>query len=594
MARAIINWDLASQKERDEEWERCAMDPVYFINQHGIANNVEKNLFGPIECFEYQERVIEQYLEHSHNIILKSRQTGISVITAAYVAWRLMFKFNERILILANNGKGAKRFLSYVKVFIDALPKFLQPMNGRKEGRLKWNDNKVHFSNMSWAESVAASAQAGRGEQLSLVILDEFAFVEKDKDIWTAVSYALSTTQGDCIMISTPYGSGNVFHKNWIEAERGTGKFNPIKVHWTENPFCARGLEKREENGRMIFWSPWYEDQKKTSNYDSVKIAQELDLSFLGSKLLAVDEDSVLRYKTKIEQNNIEPVCYFSYREKEFTNDKTTFWVWKKPEAGSSYILGVDVSRGDGKDYSTIQVIDVKTLEQVAEYQDRIDPDILADVVEAIGMAYNEAFAVVEANSFGLATAFSLTRRLNYKNYFTSKSIKKMHVRSNTYRDQVINEDDSIPGFQTTLQSKVMVVDTIRSMMRENVVTINSLRLINEFSTWVMENRGQEVVANAEKGYHDDLIMAFGIALYVRQTEYSNLVSSKKMTKAMLESIGMSTTKMYEPQKTLEQKQKESMEKKESEGKSNGIFVFRGDKESEDHQDDDDLSWLMG
>jgi len=536
---------------------------------------------------------------------LLTHNTGLSVITAAYVAWRLMFRSNERILILANNGKGAKRFLSYVKTFIDALPMFLQPMNGSKEGRVKWNDTRIEFSNMSWAESVAASPQAGRGEQLSLVILDEFAFVENDKTIWTAINFALSMSKGDCIMISTPYGSGNKYHENWVEAEKGKGGFNPIKVHWTENPVCNKGLRQTIEKGKMVFWSPWYEDQRQKMNHDSVLIAQELDLSFLGSKLLAVDETILSDYREKINKNS--PVeWYFDHTACAFTQLKNEFWVWKRPEVRVSpdgtrtpvkYIVSADVARGDGKDYSAIQVIQVDTLEQVAEYQGKIDPDLFANMIYAIGVAYNTAFVVVEGNSFGLATTYKLTRNLQYdKNQiFYSKSTKKIHVRPSGYEDYVVDEDEKIPGFQTTFQSKVMVVDAIRRSMREGSVKINSVRLLNEFNTWVMENVSKDkVVAEAESGYNDDLIMALGIGLYIRETEYANIVVNRELTKSMLDAFSTSSSPMYGKQMSPEEKRNEEQKNRDAKNKNRGLFYFRDGQDVDGEDDPNDLSWLMG
>lgn len=592
MARIKRNWETASKREKDEEWLKCALDPIHFIDNHGIAQNVVTNTFGEIECFPYQRRVINEYLENSHNIILKSRQTGLSVITAAYVAWRLMFKPNERILILANNGNGAKRFLEYVKTFINALPSFLQPMNGHKDGRTKWNDTMIKFSNASWAKSVATSPQTGRGEQLSLVILDEFAFVENDKSIWTSVSFALSMSKGDCIMISTPHGSGNEYHSNWVEAEKGTGAFNSIRVHWSENPSCSIGMKQIKEKGKISFWSPWYEDQKRLLKYDSALIAQELDLSFLGSKLLAVDESIIVDHRDKIVDGDIKPISYFDHKFRRFVKEKNEFWVWREPEAGAQYIIGGDVARGDGKDYSTLQVLNVETMEQVAEYQGKIDPDLFADVINAVGIAYNNAFVVIECNSFGLATTYKLTRRLGYKKVFYSKSIKKIHVRPTDYEDFVVDQNESIPGFQTTSQSKVMVVDAVRRTMRENGIHINSMRTMNEFSTWVMESvSADRVVASAEPGYNDDLIMALGIAIYIRETEYSNIVVSKDVARAMLDAFTMSTNSLYSPRTTVHQNAIEEKERQEAMKKQQGLFLYRDGQED---NNDDDLSWLMG
>lgn len=559
------------------------------VKEGAIVKKIETTRV--LKCYDISVEKNENFFVDG----LLTHNTGISVITAAYVAWRILFKSDERVLIMANNAVGAKRFLSHVKSFITNTPRFLKPKGGDENGSVKWNDTRIDMANSSWAMALAASAQAGRGESLSLVVLDEFAFVEKDKSIWTAISPALSMSRGDCIMISTPFGSGNVFHEYWVAAEQKKSLFNSIRVHWSENPFCARGLRHIEENGKLILWSPWYEEQRQQFNYDSVKIAQELDLSFLGSKLLAVDELIVNKYREKIDKEKIEPTCYFNYKMRAFTEKEGEFWVWKKPEPSGSYVLSADVARGDGNDYSTIQIIDVNTLEQVAEYQGKIDPDMFADVIYAAGLVYNEAYVVVECNSMGLATTYKLERRLKYssKRMFHSKSFKQIHVRPTDYEDFVVEQGKSIPGFQTTFQSKVMVVDAIRTAMREEVVKINSKRLMNEFNTWVMETKQERVIANAEPGYNDDLIMAFGIGLYIRQTEYSNLAISNNMTRAMLDAFTVSTSPMYGKNLTKDELKAEEKARREAFEKNTGLFFFR-DGNAMDQDDPNDTSWLIG
>ncbi len=590
-------WDLCSAIEREEEWLKCALDPIHYINQHAVAYNVVTGAFDRIPCFPYQEDLLNKYLEFAYNIILKSRQTGVSVITAAYVAWRLLFKKNERILIMANNAEGAKRFLTYVKTFIENTPKFLQPMNGSDKGRVKWNDTRIEFSNGSWAKALAASPQAGRGDNLTLAVLDEFAFVENDRSIWTAISPALSTSQGDCIMISTPFGSGNVFHEYWVKSEKKVPPFNAMRVHWSQNPFCAKGLRQIEEGGKLKFWSPWYEEQRQKFNNDSVKIAQELDLSFLGSKLLAVDEIIVNKYRENIDNKNIVPIAYFNHNLKAFVDKENEFWIWKKPEPSGNYILSADVARGDGADFSTIQILDVNTLEQVAEYQAKIDPDLFADVIQAVALVYNEAYVVVECNAMGLATTYKLERRLKYnpRRMFHSKNFKEIQVRPTEYQDFKVGKDQSIPGFQTTFQSKVMVVDAIRTAMREEAIIINSPRLMSEFNTWIMETKKEgRVTAEAESGYNDDLIMALGIGLYVRQTEFTNLTQSNNMTKAMLDAFSTSASPMHGKQMTREERAAEEKAKKEAMEKTTGIFFFKDGQNINDQDDPNDLSWLLG
>ncbi len=176
-----------------------------------------------------------------------------------------------------------------------------------------------------------------------------------------------------------------------------------------------------------------------------------------------------------------------------------------------------------------------------------------------------------------------------------------MHVRPQSYSDFVVDKDEMIPGFQTTYQSKIMVVDTIRKMMRDGSVKLNSLRLLGEFETWIMEARSDgRVTASHEQGRHDDLIMALGIALYVWSTEFQNLEASKKMMKNMLDAFSFSNTNMYSVNKIDDVEAmrllKEKMDGKESKNSPGIMFMpNKGTDPSDDQRDDDinDLSWLL-
>ena len=103
------------------EFIKCARDPLYFLNTYGYIFDITKNTIARLNLFEYQEEVVIKYEKHKNNIILKARQTGLSVITSGYVCWKMLFNENERILIVANDGAGARRFLASVKQFLDYL-----------------------------------------------------------------------------------------------------------------------------------------------------------------------------------------------------------------------------------------------------------------------------------------------------------------------------------------------------------------------------------------------------------------------------------------------------------------------------------------
>ena len=156
-----------------EEYIKCVQSPVYFANTYGFVFDMKKQQIDKMTCFPYQESCLNTFNDNQNSIVLKSRQMGLSVISALYVAWRLVFCPDERILVVADNGNGAVRFLNTVRQFLDRLPDWLLP-----EERLINNTKQISFSNGSWVKAVASSKQAGRGESLTCLILDETAFIE--------------------------------------------------------------------------------------------------------------------------------------------------------------------------------------------------------------------------------------------------------------------------------------------------------------------------------------------------------------------------------------------------------------------------------
>lgn len=533
------------------------------------------------KCFDISVSKNENFLING----LLVHNTGLSVVTAGYVAWKLMFRYDEKILIIANEGAGARRFLATVKQFVENTPSWLQP-----DSIITNNQTKLEFSNNSWVEAKASSPNAGRGESLTMLILDETAFIKDDQDIWMGAGMALSATKGKCIMISTPNGTGNLYHQTWVGSINKENDFNSLEVHWTENPNSAVGLEWRKsaDGEADIPWSPWYEEQCRRLGFDSVKIAQELDLSFEGSKYLAIEGPLIEKYEKRIKKKTPPKYIKYDFLFKgattagRFTEEPTSFFVWKEPIAGKKYIIGADVSRGDGQDYSTIQVIDVETLEQVAEFRDKIGVDLFPYLIDWVGRIYNNAFVVVEANSFGLSVGFDLRDKFQYRNLFYSKNVGDLHVRPSDYK---VAEGVEIPGFQTTRKTRPMLIKSIIEHMREGALIINSARLISEMKTFIMKGDRPE----AESGFNDDLIFGFGLALYIRDTEYSNVSLSASMYKTMLDAFSVSSNSSVGYQKDFVKKPNSDI----PDAPTGGGGIFIGGSDNNTGEIDDDFGWLL-
>lgn len=562
--------------EEIREFAKCARDPVYFLNNYGYVYDIRKSKVDKLTCFEYQENAVRNFVNFQNNIVLKSRQTGMSVITAGLVVWMLLFKLDQRILIVANDGAGAIRFLGTVKQYFQFLPKFLfDPDTQGEKDNEKYFSIKNYEGKISWVKAVASSKNAGRGESLTMLILDETAFIENAEDIWMAAGLALSATQGKCIMISTPQGTGNLYHRTWVGTKKSENDFKPFEIHWTQHPVYQKDMEQKiDDYGRTYWTSPWYEKECERLQYDRVKIAQELDLSFEGSRSLVIESLIVEKYKRAII-NEKAPLYYdYTRNEERFITTKTNFWVWKKPEHGRNYIIGGDVARGDSNDFSTLQVFDAETCEQVAEYQGKIAPDMFATLIDKVGRDYNQAYLVIECNSFGLATTLNLKNVVKYPSdkIYHSQSIKDI---INPIAKVKVKENEEIPGIQTTTVTRPLIISSLNTYMREGKLKINSIRLLEEFDTFIYNGNKPE---HAD-GFNDDLIFALGVLLFVRDTEYYKHFASRDLYKAMLGAISHETTGMSD---------KITFDSKLPEG------AIHTSTKTKAEDDDSNLDWLYG
>jgi hypothetical protein len=254
-------------------------------------------------------------------------------------------------------------------------------------------------------------------------------------------------------------------------------------------------------------------------------IAQELDVSFIGSGGNVIDE-KYIEYQNK---HNVKDPIYTHGSDNEI-------WVWELPKEDHQYIMGVDVSRGDGEDSSTIVIVDFTTMEEVMEYQGKIQPDLLAQIVEEYGELY-KAYTVVDVTGgMGVSTVLKLLefdyKRLHYDN----PNGKILSARQRELSNH--NKDSKIPGFHAT-SVRLPMISNLEYKIRSNDIKIRSVRLTSEMNTFIYKNGRPD----HQDGFHDDLLMALGMCLWVLEHSFKNLEKLEKQNKAMLSSwVGSSNT----------------------------------------------------
>ncbi len=222
-------------------------------------------------------------------------------------------------------------------------------------------------------------------------------------------------------------------------------------------------------------------------------------------------------------------ICEPKYK----TGFDRNLWIWEPYQSGNTYVLVADVARGDGRDHSAFHVINADTMEQVAEYQGKPNLEMYASLLNQTGREYGECLVVVENNNIGFSVLEKLTNEYEYPNLYYS--VKSTHE----YVEQVIAEHQSntVAGFTTSMKTRPLIIAKLEEFVRNQLITLRSVRLVNELRTFVWNN-GR---AQAMRGYNDDLTMSIAIACWVKDTALTTNKRAMEYNKAFISS--MITTK---------------------------------------------------
>jgi len=478
-----------------DEYLKCAQDPAHFMKkycyiQHPTRGRIQFNLY------PFQEKVLRLWRDNPYNIVLKSRQLGISTLTAGYSLWIMLFQQDKNVLCIATKQETAKNMVTKVKFMFENLPSWLKVPADEN------NKLTLRLSNGSQIKAVSAAADAGRSEAVSLLLIDEAAFIEGIGEIWASAQQTLATG-GGAIVLSTPFGTGNWFHQTWVRAEAQENDFLPIKLPWYVHP-------ERDEAWR-----------KKQDEYlgDPRLAAQECDCDFNTS-------GDVVFYPEQLEFI----ISTYVKDPLERRGVDHNLWVWESPDYTRNYMVVADVARGDGKDSSAFHVIDLESNTQVAEYKSQLSPKEFGYLLCGIATEYNEALLVVENNNIGWATLDAILER-GYRNLYYSP--KSEALNAETYLEKVDDPSKMIPGFTMSMRTRPLVVNKFREYVGDKSVTIQSKRLLEEMKVFIWRNGRPE----AQSGYNDDLVMSFATGMYVRDTALKFRSQGLDLTRATLSNM---------------------------------------------------------
>jgi len=554
---------------------------IYFIEKYLSTFNASKGKKTPFHCFPRQKVFLETLAKVRNIVSIKPRQCGITTLTSAWATAQCVFASEdapETILCVGNKLDLANQLITKIRDFLTQVPRWYwgedyyspDPKSDKNLKTIFIKDSKSELELFNGCKIVARSSgeNAARGiSAVSILILDEAGFIENGKAVYaTCAACMASNPNSKTVMVSTPNGHDELYYNTYKQALSHENNFTAVQFRWYQDPRYNKNLKwfKKSKDSGDVKWiseptidsdgsikydeehwekmihdgwtprSPWYDEMCKSFNNDTMKIAQELDVSFQGSA------NNVVAPEFIEQQNNLnvrEPLVDF----KDPMNDET--WFWKKPIEGHKYIIGVDPSRGVSADRTAIEIIDMDgkdengfpIIEQVGEYVGKKLGDDIGAMVYQYANLYNQAYVVVDCTG-GQGDALILTMiQLGYKNFYYEDANQKTYMVQNQV-DKPMNFSNRLPGFHFQ-GNRYPVLANFAGMVRSNEFKIRSTRVTNELDTWIFE--GETGRMNHQDGSHDDTICSLAMALFVMRYTFNKIEKTKLTDKAILNSYIM-------------------------------------------------------
>lgn len=474
-----LNQSIQWSEQLTKEYLKCENDPVYFAQKYIKVMHVDHGLV-QMDPYPYQKDIIKSVTKNRYTIVLTSRQAGKTTAVVAAILHYILFNDAKVVGILANRATTARQILGRVKLAYENLPKWLQ------HGVKVFNEGSFILENESQVLADATNSDSVRGWSLSMLFIDEAAFVEKWDSFFASVYPTITSgKKTKVVLVSTPKGM-NHYYKLWTDAnkpEPDWNRYHPIKVTWEAVP------------GRDQAWAV---EQVKLLGSQK-RFDQEMSAKFLGSSF------------TLIEGFKLETMVW----ERPLKED-TRMAIFETPIEGNTYVLTADVSHGKGFDYSAFNVIDVTKFpfRQVARFNNNsITPEEYAEYINRTSRHYNKASILVENNDIGAKVLHILTYDLDAENVLST---------ANRGRDgkQLWFGEKSEPGVKTTKTTKAQGCSLLKELIERDQLIIRDADTISQLSTFSKKDSISGLVYQAEQTCYDDIVMSLVIFAWMTDDPY--------------------------------------------------------------------------
>ena len=575
---SVINFD-----ELAIEYARCLQDKsrIYMIEHYLKTYDATRQKEVQYLLFPKQQELCRTLGDANNVVTTKPRQAGITTTCGGFVSCEIILTDPSSpitVLIIGNTLDLAQQMVTKIREFLLQFPRWIwgdeyieggldpfSPPDSPNEIFKICNTKELILKNGCRVVARSSGPNASRGVGgVNWLIFDEAAFIENGNDVYASAIPTVSTG-GHVVMISTPNGKDLLYYETCRQAKlKGTDGWNHfelVELRWEQDPRYNRNLEwtrKNPENGEVDIikeevlddlgnikyqpekwdklraegWaprSPWYLKMCQQFNNDSQKIAQELDVSFLGSASNVV-EPEFIEMQAKLNQRDpiyVDPM-----------NEDT--WIWKEPIKGHRYLMSIDCSRGDAADRTAIEILDMDgvddetgepILEQVLEYHGKRTGDVIGEMAYQYGLMYGEAFCTVDCVGGTGDACILMMQRLGYKNLYYDDPELKTYTMQREQSSIKVTPDGKLPGFHSS-SVRFQMLTNFANMVKTNQIKIRSKRVISELDTWIYKGTAARI--DHQDGCHDDTLTCLAMAVFVMKYSLGKLLAVQNKDKVIL------------------------------------------------------------
>lgn len=471
------------------EWIKCATDVVYFTRKYIKIISIDDGIV-PFNLYDYQEELLRLYSDNRFSISLQARQSGKTQTTASFILHFALFTEAKFSAILAQKADQAQEILERIQLSYEMLPVFLQP------GVKTYNKRSMIFGNNSKIQTFASTSGSVRGKSIALLYVDETAFIPRDMEFYESTYPTIASgKESKVILTSTPNGTRGMFYKLWSESVEGKNSYVRKIVTWDMVP------------GRDAKWK-----KETIDNSSPEQFRQEHECHFRGSVNSLINGEALERLVS------FDPV--------ETINDLK---IYREPEADHKYVTCVDCSEGVGNDYHAITTVDisVEPYEVVSTFKNnKLSPLVLPEIIYNIAKRYNESYVLIENQSTGGEVGRYLFHDFEYENTLMTVQEKGKQVIG-------FNSSTARIGVKTSKAVKAIGCSTIKSLIEDGRININSEEIIGEFGDFIPKGSSYA----AADGAHDDQVMTLVLFGWLLSQPYFVDESNVDLRKSMVDQI---------------------------------------------------------